>query len=307
MRRLFALALEENIECDFVREIILKFRLLPPPGAPDEWPYPVEIRTLGRFEIDVRGSTLEFNRKSPKKTLALLKALIAHGGKQVPEHRLCDTLWSDEEADDARQVLGVTVLRLRKLLEREDAVIQQGGRVWLNRHVCGVDAWKFESGMAEPTGADQLLRAMERYDGSFLPDDEDQAWSVAMRERLRGRFIHGLASVGAALEAQGQTEAAAKLYLRGIDADVIVEAFHCGLMRCYRRAGRLNEAVSVYRRLRQTLSVVLNVAPAAEAVDLYETVLADLALERASASDCSDTDRRRPSEAQPPALSRVRG
>lgn len=285
MRRLFVPALEEGIEPDLVREVILKFQLLPPPGAPDDWPHPVEIRTLGRFEIDVRGTKLEFNRKTPRKMLALLKALIAHGGQQVPEHWLCDALWPDEEADDARQVLGVTVLRLRKLLGRDDAVIQQGGRVWLDRQVCGIDAWRFESGMAAVGDAVRAMRAIEGYGGSFLPDDEDEAWSVAMRERLRGRFIHGLASVGEALEVREQLEDAAALYLRGIDADVIVEAFHRGLMRCYRRTDRLNEAVSVYRRLRQTLSVVLGVAPAAETVELYESILADLASTRTSVSE----------------------
>jgi pentatricopeptide repeat protein len=32
-------------------------------------------------------------------------------------------------------------------------------------------------------------------------------------------------------------------------------------MRCYARQGRHAEAISTYRRLRQTLSVVLGVAP----------------------------------------------
>ncbi len=306
MRRLFVLALEEDIEPDFVRELILEFRLLPPPEAPDSWPHPVEIRTLGRFEIDVRGTMLEFNRKTPKKMLALLKALIAHGGQHVPEHWLCDALWSDEETDDARQVLGVTVLRLRKLLGREDAVLQQGGRVWLDRQVCGVDAWRFESRMIASGNGHQWLRAIEGYAGSFLPDDEEEAWSVATRERLRGKFIHGLASVGEALEAHGQMEAAAALYLRGIDADVIVEAFHRGLMRCYLGTGRLNEAVSVYRRLRQTLSVVLSVAPAAETVDLHQRILAELASTRTSPSDFPDTNLRRSSGAHALALTRAR-
>jgi DNA-binding SARP family transcriptional activator len=42
-----------------------------------------------------------------------------------------------------------------------------------------------------------------------------------------------------------------------MDADRIVEACYQGLMRCYRRLGRQTEAIGAYRRLRQTLSVVL--------------------------------------------------
>ncbi|MCW5622364.1 MAG: bacterial transcriptional activator domain-containing protein, partial [Burkholderiales bacterium] len=65
-------------------------------------------------------------------------------------------------------------------------------------------------------------------------------------------------------------EQAQMLYLRGIDADPIVEVFHQGLMRCYQAQGRHLEAISAFRRMRQILSVVLGVAPSPESVRLYE-------------------------------------
>jgi DNA-binding SARP family transcriptional activator len=49
--------------------------------------------------------------------------------------------------------------------------------------------------------------------------------------------------------------------LRGIDADPIAEAFYQGLMRCHQAQGRTAEGLSAYRRLRQTLSITLGVAP----------------------------------------------
>ena len=282
MPSMFCMALEEGIEVELVQQLIRMFRLKPPADAPDLWPRPVRIRTLGRFAVQVNGQSLEFSRKVPKKMLALLKALIAHGAEQVPEEWLCDSLWGDEEADDARQVLGVTVLRLRKLLGNEEAVGQQGGRVWLDRQLCWVDAWRFEglSGLSrDPAG---LHTALSLYRGAFLAEDEGEPWSVAMRERLRGKFIDALATYGGTLEAQGHLDEAIQLYLRGIDADVIVEAFHRGLMRCYRRAGRPTEAVSAYRRLRQTMSVVLGISPSAESEALYREIMLDLAAEPAS-------------------------
>jgi DNA-binding SARP family transcriptional activator len=47
-------------------------------------------------------------------------------------------------------------------------------------------------------------------------------------------------------------------------------------MRCYSALGRPTEAVSAYRRLRQTLSVVLGVAPSAESQRLHHEILATL-------------------------------
>ena len=62
-------------------------------------------------------------------------------------------------------------------------------------------------------------------------------------------------------------------YLRGIDADPIVESFHQGLMRCYERMGKRTEAFSAYRRLKHTLSVVLGVPPSDATQRLFQGML----------------------------------
>lgn len=260
MPPLFAMALREGIEVDFVRHLIRMFRLRPPEDAPDQWPWPIRLFTLGRFDVVIEDRTLEFPRKTPRKTLALLKALVAYGGAEVPEQWLCDALWGDEEADAAREALGITVLRLRKLLGRPEAIVQKGGRLSLDRSLVWTDAWSFDRQAAGST-PEAACDALELYAGAFLPADEGDAWSVSARERLRGRFIHLLATQGATLEVAGEVAKAMNWYLRGIDADPIVEAFHQGLMRCYQQLGRHTEAISAFRRLRQTLSVVLGVAP----------------------------------------------
>jgi DNA-binding SARP family transcriptional activator len=152
-------------------------------------------------------------------------------------------------------------------------VVQQGGKVTLDRDLCWVDAWQFEGKLSSAGEHAVVAKVLQLYEGNFLPEDEGEYWSVAFRERLRGKFIHVLATRGQALEALGSSEEAIGLYLRGVDADPVVEAFHQGLMRCYHRLGRRTEAISAYRRMRQTLSAVLSVAPSAEAQALYRTIV----------------------------------
>ena len=53
MPPLFCLALEEGIEVELVQQLIRMFRLKPPTDAPDLWPRPVRIQTLGRFEVQI--------------------------------------------------------------------------------------------------------------------------------------------------------------------------------------------------------------------------------------------------------------
>jgi len=91
---------------------------------------------------------------------------------------------------------------------------------------------------------------------------------VKARERLRAKFVRLVETVARADEAAGHWEKAMAHYQKGLEADDLVEAFHLGLMRCYRALGRPAEAMTTYRRLRQTLSVVLGIvpSPAAEAL-----------------------------------------
>jgi LuxR family transcriptional regulator, maltose regulon positive regulatory protein len=268
---LLLLALEEGIEVDLAQETIGLFHLKAPQGSPDSWPWPVRIYTLGRFEVLVRGERLEFSRKLPRKTLLFLKSIVAYGGRDVPEQALCDGLWGDEEGDAAHNALSITVLRLRKLLGSNETILHMGGKVSLNPECCWVDAWVFEARVAE--GGAVGRKALDLYGGSFLPEDEGESWSVAARERLRGRFIHALSTHGTELEVAGDLQGALDCYLRGIDADPVVETFYQGLMRTYARTGKRAEAFSVYRRLKQTLSVVLGVPPTDATTRLFQELL----------------------------------
>jgi DNA-binding SARP family transcriptional activator len=266
---MFALALNHRIHPELVIGLIRTFRLRAPPHASDHWPWPVRVHTLGRFEIEVDGQPLTFSRKLPRKTLLLLKAIAAHGPRELAEQVLCDQLWEDEDGDAAHNALSITVLRLRKLVGRADAVLQQGGKLCLNRECCWVDAWSFEANVSR----DALAEALELYLGIFLPEEEEKVWSVLSRERLRAKFIQALLRRGAALEQQGQFVEALACYVRGMDADAIVEDFSLGAMRCYEQLDRRTEAFSVYRRLKHTLSVVLGVTPSESTQRLFAEML----------------------------------
>lgn len=286
MPRLFARALEAGIETELVRELIPLFRLKPRENAPDTWPWPIRIVTLGRFDVYVNDNRLEFPRKLPRKTLSLLKTIIAFGVRDVPEQAVCDALWPDDDGDAAANALSITLVRLRRLLGMTEAILHQGGRMSLNPELCWVDAQAFERRLAPDKLADAGTLAL--YGGSFLPEDESEPWSVATRERLRGRFIDALSDCGAALEDAEDPASAIRCYLRGIEADPVVEGFHRGLMRCYERTGRRTEAISAYRRMKQILSVVLGIPPSEASQRQYRTLLEQQAAEGIEADAGAD-------------------
>ncbi|WP_345542169.1 BTAD domain-containing putative transcriptional regulator [Variovorax defluvii] len=273
---LLHLALAAGIETDLVRRLIRRWRIAPPSQELALWPWPVRVRTLGGFELLVDDLPVEFGRKAPRKTLALLKAIVARGGG-APEGVLVDTFWPDETGDAAARSLAAAVRRLRALLGTDDAVIQQGGQLSLDRTLVWVDAWAFERTLAAaraaaPGDTEALGEALALYRGAFLAEEEGESWPVPMRERLRGKFIQAVAEHAHALERAQRHEEAVACYLRGLEADDVVEPFYQGLMRCYHRLDRLPEAVSIYRRLKQTLSVTLNLAPSAGTETLYRSL-----------------------------------
>jgi LuxR family maltose regulon positive regulatory protein len=260
-------ALDAGIEVAYVKSLIRRFRLAPSILDNEAWPWRAKVYTLGRFELWCDDERMQFAGKAPKKPLALLKALVVFGGRNVPEERLMDALWPDEEADAARKSLDITVLRLRKLLGSNDTIQVSDELISLNSQLCWSDVWAFEH-LVERTDAAEAQNgptaaaaALALYRGNFLPADAEEPWTVKMRERLRAKFVRLVESVAQADEIAGRWDKAIALYLKGLEADDLVEAFHLGLMRCYQALGRPAEAISAYRRLRQTLSVVLGIAP----------------------------------------------
>jgi LuxR family maltose regulon positive regulatory protein len=271
--KLCAEALASGIEVAYFTQLIGTLAIKPPPGT-IAWPWPLRIHTFGRFEILRDNQPLEFSRKAPKKTLALLKALIAFGGKNVREQALLDTFWSDEEGDVAARSLTAALHRLRNLLGDNDAIIQQGGVLSLDRALVWTDVWAFEE-QSKQSSTELAQTLLTLYRGAFLKEDESEPWTVTTRERLRGKFIHALVAVTGALEKEGQYHLAIDCYLRGIDADPVIEQFYQGLMRCYARLDRNSEAIAAYRRLKQILSISLSLKPSQSTERLY----ADLRLD----------------------------
>jgi LuxR family transcriptional regulator, maltose regulon positive regulatory protein len=270
-RRLCADALRYGIEVEFVQKVIGEYPLAPDLPAPDNWPWAVKVYTLGHFELLLGGEPPKFSRKIPRKALALLTAIVALGGRNVPEERVIDALWPDEEGDVGHRLLASTLHRLRELLGDHQAIQQQGGKLSLNPGRCWVDAFAFQQ-HAEGPNTTAFDAALTLYRGPFLSDQGEAAWAVPMRERLRATFVEVVARRGAELEQTGNAKEALGYYLRGLEADDLAEPLYQGLMRCYDQLDRRAEALSVYQRLSQMLSVKLGGRPSSASQRLYQAL-----------------------------------
>ena len=81
-----------------------------------------------------------------------------------------------------------------------------------------------------------------------------------------------LKALGGFWEANEAWDKAQSLYERVLEIDNVAEEVYRRLMSCYARAGRPAEALRVYRRCRQMLSLVLGIAPSAETETLCRSI-----------------------------------
>lgn len=272
MSRCCSIALEHSIEVDYVRTLVRRRGLRPngPAARLERWPWPVRVRTLGEFSIELDDVPLRFAGKVQKRPLALLKALVALGATGVPEAQLAEALWPDADGDDAHNAFVTTLQRLRKLLGRREALVLQEGRLGVNPQLCWVDALAFESvdpDAGGPGAADERERALRLYRGAFLAQ-EDAPWTIAPRERLRARFVRlGGADAQRHVE-EGDWGGAVACLERLLQADATVEPFYQQLMRVQHRLGRSAEVLATYRRCRDVLGATIHRLPSASTESL---------------------------------------
>jgi DNA-binding SARP family transcriptional activator len=273
-------ALEAGIEPDYVRDFVRTYRLFPdkPPIESENWPWPVKVHTLGRFEIIREGQLLEFKGgKAPRKIILLLKAIIAFGAKGADEAQLADLLWPDADGDTARKSLHTSLHRLRKLLGNEKVLLLRNGRIRLKPEYCWIDAHAFEEllGQAENESADarfrQIGKAVTFFRGAFL-EGADEPWALSYRERLRSKYLRAVLLLGDHLEKAEKLEEAVDLYRAALEIDDLAEELYRRTMHCLHAAGRSAEAVAVYQRCETMLRTVLGVAPSSETRSLYQEV-----------------------------------
>jgi ATP/maltotriose-dependent transcriptional regulator MalT/DNA-binding SARP family transcriptional activator len=267
---LFALALERDIEPDFVRQVIRDRKLPAPARDIATWPWPLALRTLGPFVMLRDGEPVVSKGKAQKKPLELLKALIAHGGRNVDAAMLTGLVWPEAEGDDAKASFDSNVYRLRKLLAVDGALVLADGKLSLNPSVLWLDTWAFEDALdAEPP---RIESALALYRGPFLGVDAALPWTLPLRDRLQARLCRAVLAAGQQHEARRDFATARALYQRALELDNLAEAIYRRLMICQREEGDAAGALTTYRRCRELLSIVLGRKPAAETEAIRATL-----------------------------------
>jgi ATP/maltotriose-dependent transcriptional regulator MalT/DNA-binding SARP family transcriptional activator len=279
--QVFAVALNEGVGLDWLPGCIRGRRMRCPAPDLEPWPWPVKLRCLGAFALELEGVPLAGGSKPQHKLLDLLKAIVAHGRDGCNTQQLADALWPDSEGDSAQNTLQVSLYRLRKLLDRDDAILVQDGKVRINRLACWVDAWAFEDKAERlkslapdnPQFEPLALSALKLYGAHLLAKEKEQPWMLAPRDALRRRWLEVVNAAGECNERRGGWLQAAETYQHALVIDPVAEELYRRLMVALIETGNRADAAGAYARCRELLSTTLGVKPSAETERVYRTVV----------------------------------
>jgi ATP/maltotriose-dependent transcriptional regulator MalT/DNA-binding SARP family transcriptional activator len=253
-------------------------------------PYSLRIRTLGGFTIWRGDQEIRDRDWRSSKARQIFQLLLTERGRNVPREQILETLWPEMEPDMGSNNLRVTLNRLSKALEPERPdgapptyTSQQGETFTFNLNSDHwLDASEFDKLVAEGQRADHagqrqvaiaaFRRAIQLYNGPYLPDSLYEDWTVIERERLAMLFSDAAIRLGSLLLDEGQAHEAIGMGWRVLEADQTNEAAYRLLMRAHAYLGERSTALRLYARCVHVLKQELGVEPMVETEALYQTL-----------------------------------
>jgi LuxR family transcriptional regulator, maltose regulon positive regulatory protein len=292
LARICAAALANEIEPEFVHRLIRIKKLSPPPFTGPHWPWPVKVRTLGGFRLEVMDKAYRPAHKAQDKPLELLKLMVtcqAMGRPSVDKVWLIERLWPDSSVENARKSLDMALSRLRRLLGDDATMIASEGRLQLSPVLVWTDIQPLRHALTETqrrrdekvTGRDVqataataiVMSVLDLYEGPYLQGEDGPPWLLAGREAIATLVRRALLTADLVLDGSVDDMLIAALE-RALAADPASEDLARALMRALLRRERHSEVVQVYRRLRQMLSLLLGIAPSRETDDIRDRAYA---------------------------------
>jgi len=229
----------------------------------------IEIRTLGRTSLAVRGVPLTGEAAWPK-SLALIVYMAREPG---PDRRdeILGVLWPDREEKRARRALNQLLYTLRKTspdldLESVEDALDFGREVWL-------DVEEFENRLE----AGDLKGAVELYEGPFLADlalnePEFDHWADRQRAELQRRFRKAALELATQARAAGDFEGAVNYCQRLLSSDPLDDEVQHLLIECLYLRGERVAALRQFEIYRDLLARELEVEPLEHTLALVERI-----------------------------------
>jgi LuxR family maltose regulon positive regulatory protein len=226
----------------------------------------VYVHDLGPVVTYLGGEPLRIVRR---KVLTLLCFLITQPSMAATRDEVLEALWPELPPDTAGNSLHQTIYYLRRIFEpdyREGLsagyVAYDGELVTLNAGLvfsASRDCWALLRG--KDRHLVEASRLIDLYKGRFALDFAYEDWAADYRETLHAAVLAATEEALTYAAGRGQVETAIALGQRMLEIDPEADAIELGLLRAYKRSGRLAAAAEQYAHYSSLLREQLGVEP----------------------------------------------
>ena len=238
----------------------------------------LQITLLGGFSLR-QGNTAVILKTSSHQ--ALLAYLIVHAGRPHSRQSLAFRLWQDSTEAQALTNLRKAIYTIRRTISGSHRFLEvtRGAVEWRLDSHCSVDVWEFETAVDQAQRSDSptvrqqhLEQAINSYHGDFLAGHYDD-WILAIRERLRRRYLDALEEQLSLAEINRQYKGAIRLARRLLREDPLHEAAYRRLMRLQSLDGDVAGALRTYHACSAQLHHELGVDPTPATREAYQRLM----------------------------------
>ncbi len=248
--------------------------------------YRLRVSTLGSFQVWRGDQPIPPNHWRREKTRHLFQLLLTFRAAPLEREQIFEHLWPEAEVAAAQRNFKVALNTLFNVLEpernpgSESAYIQREGSGYRLRP--GADLWldadEFTACVqaAETLASKQpeqairrLERAVELWQGEYLPDTRYESWLAAEREYLAVLFLRAADQLCELYLQRKRSGETIDLCYRILAQDNCWERAYRHLMIAYDQLGERGQIARTYQRCAQTLHTELEVSPSNETEHLY--------------------------------------
>jgi len=275
-------ARQNGWELAFVNELLDRMGL---PGVELHPGFRLRVQTLGGFQVWRGAQPILVNGWRREKSRQLFQLLLTHRTAPLDRDQICEHLWPEADPVTAYRNFKSTLNTLYQVLEPERSpgsesafILREGSTYGLRPNAdIWLDADQFvnavqEAGKTAPESLELLQKALEMYQGEFLPDTLYETWAAEERERLAALYLETADHLSELWLKNKQYKQVIDLCQRILLQDNCWERAYRQLMVAYDALGDRGQIGRTYQRCVQTLREELDVAPSPKTTKLYRAL-----------------------------------
>ena len=254
--------------------------------------YQLRVYTLGKFQTWRGPTQITSSGWQRSKTRQLFQVFMTFRDQGLERELIYEYLWPEASPDQTKNRFKVALSTLYRVLEpdrppgRDSAFIGRDESLYFLRRESDLwlDVDEFSRSLETadqylPQSPEQALpkleRALQLYQGEYLPDARYETWAAAEREHLSVLYLRAADKLCELYLASGLPEKTIDLCQKIFSEDNCWERAYRHLMFAYSQLGDHGQIGRTYQRCVQILWDELEISPSPETIASYHSLTSD--------------------------------